>query len=181
MTVYRVFPFDVTQSRDEDPGGALFVPRGGYGRIDTPESYRMFNVASSAEAAITESFGCFTEWSADMLHHVALGLPFGIAAYDLSSPAKILDLNAPSALAELQLRPSDIVVRDMIKTQAWAMRIFALGGHDGISWWSFYGGQWSCFGIWEMSVLSVHDRPRVLTMEEPSLIASAEAIATLVR
>ena len=66
ISLYRVFPY-LKSSSAEEPGGALFVPPQGGGRIGNPDYYSVLYLSDAAAGAIAEAFGRFPEWSPAIL------------------------------------------------------------------------------------------------------------------
>jgi hypothetical protein len=59
QTLYRVFPFHPDSSADK-PGGALYVPPQGAGRIDNPDLYTVLYLSDAPVGAIAEAFDLLT-------------------------------------------------------------------------------------------------------------------------
>ena len=176
MTLYRVFPFD-TGAAPTDRGGALFVPPpSGVGRIDNPKLYAALYTASSATAAIAETFGRLPVWRADTFVHAG-GLPYALATYELPGDAPLFDVNDIDALRAIGVtRPTDIITRTRSTTQAWARRIFELGHHAGIVWWSYYNPAWPIVGLWDLRRLQVIGSPEILVPASHTVAEAANAI-----
>lgn len=178
MTLYRVFPFDAGAA-PKDRGGALFVPPpSGVGRIDNPKLYAVLYTASSATAAVAETFGRLPVWRADAFVHGS-GLPYALATYELPAKVQLFDVNEIDALRAIGVtRPTDIITRTRSTTQAWARKIFELGGHAGIVWWSYYNPAWPIVGLWDHRSLKVVGSPEILV---PTSRAVTEAATAIVR
>jgi hypothetical protein len=73
-------------------------------------------------------------------------------------------------------KPSSVVTRDRVKTQAWAHAIFETGRYAGASWWSYYGPDWTVVGLWDRSALTVIGTPETLTTASVVVKATAAAI-----
>ena len=82
--LYRVFPH-FEDSADDEPGGALFVPSPGGGRLDNPGIYSVLYLSDSPPGAIAEAFGRFPEWAPAMLEggSAMKGSVRAIATYSL--------------------------------------------------------------------------------------------------
>ena len=78
--LYRVFPFLPRASPDE-PGGALYVPPQGGGRLDNPDLYAVFYASDAEAGALAESFGRFPEWTSAILDG-SPALPGSVRAVD---------------------------------------------------------------------------------------------------
>jgi hypothetical protein len=176
--LYRVFPY-LAASRKGEPGGALYVPLQGGGRIDNPGTYSALYLSEAAEGAIAEAFGRFPEWTPAILEGSPSlpGSARAIARYRLANDAPICNLDDPHQLLALGLRPSDVVSRDYTRTRAWARRIYDLGPWSGVRWWSYYDPAWSSFGLWDIRRLTV-DEVTPLMLHHPALL---EASRTIVR
>ena len=173
---HRVFPF-LAGVKPEEPGGALYIPAQGSGRIDNPDLYSVLYLSDSAAGAIAEAFGRFPEWTSAILGG-APSLPGSvraIARYRLDDNAPICDLDDPDQLRQIGIRPSEVVSRDYARTRAWARRIHEQERWIGVRWWSYYEPQWASAGLWDISQL-VLDDIRVLRLDDPALIEASRAI-----
>ena len=65
-TLHRVFPYLASAAADK-PGGALYLPPRGNGRLDNPGAFSVLYLSDAGAGAIAEAFGRFPEWSAAML------------------------------------------------------------------------------------------------------------------
>lgn len=175
--LYRVLPF-LANAAPEEPGGALYVPSQGGGRLDNPELYAVLYLSDAASGAIAEAFGRFPEWSPAILAG-SPGLPGSvraIASYRLADDAPLCDLDNPEQLRALRLRPSDVVSRDYSRTRAWARRIYERRAWVGVRWWSYYDPRWASLGLWEVNRLALQDI-RLLRLDDPALIEASRTIA----
>ena len=179
MRLYRVLLFDPNAAPHE-PGGVLYVPaQQGGGRIDNPAHYRALYVGDSPAGVCAEVFyrGAHrTKWSAEMIPlrrypHLIRSL----AWYDVRDDAPIVDLDDPHRLIEYELRPSQVITRDYIRSQAWALQIFSRGGLAGIAWWSYNDARWKSAGLWDIDAIA-NSGVEPLTIDNP---AFAEAAAVL--
>lgn len=181
MRVYRVFPH-VSSAAPNEPGGVLYVPTQGAGRFDNPPAYRMRYASTSPAGALAEAFGRFPEWTRAMLD----GMPalasshHALAEIELDDSTRICDLNDARRLVELGLRPSDIVARDYVRTQAAAFAIRATGDYDGLSWWSYYDPNWTSVGLWNDTKLGAITIERI-SLTSPYLLEAARTIHRIVR
>lgn len=150
MTLYRVFTRDPSAAPTE-PGGALYMPPIGHGRINNP-SYRVLYAASHPEAAIAERFGRYAVWDSEMFDGPP-GRSFGLATFSLPDSARIENLDDAARLVDLALRPSDVVTPDYETSRAWAARIHDAGASVGVSWWSWYDSRWHSYGLWNIDGL----------------------------
>jgi hypothetical protein len=180
-TLYRVFPF-VPKSAPRQPGGPLFIPGQGGGRLDNPDLYSVFYMSSSPPAAIAEAFGRFPEWSKALLEG-SPSLPGSfraIARYQLSARVSVCNLDDPAQLVRLNLRPSEVVIRDYTRTRAWARRIYEQRKWAGLQWWSYYNSEWTSVGLWDISRLSVSDVEILRVDHEPFIEASRTIVRRIV-
>jgi hypothetical protein len=176
--LYRVLPFIANVAPDE-PGGALYVPRQGGGRLDNPDLYAVLYLSDAASGAIAEAFGRFPEWSSAILSGSPSlpGSARAIASYQLADDEPLCDLNDPEQLRALRLRPSDVVSRDYSRTRGWARRIYEQRVWIGVRWWSYYDPGWASVGLWEIARLKLKE-VRPLRLDDPALV---EASRTIVR
>jgi hypothetical protein len=176
--LYRVLPF-LANARPDEPGGALYVPRQGGGRLDNPELYSVLYLSDAASGAIAEAFGRFPEWTPAVLAGSPSlpGSTRAIARYRLADEAPLCDLDDPEQLKRLRLRPSEVVSRDYSRTRAWAGRIYEQRQWIGARWWSYYDPRWASVGLWDIDRLEVEE-VRSLRLDDPALV---EASRTIVR
>jgi hypothetical protein len=176
--LFRVFPY-LAGSADDEPGGALYVPSQGGGRLDNPGTYSVLYLSDRAAGAIAEAFGRLPEWTPSILE----GLPSlpksvrALARYQLVEDAEVCNLDDPRQLLALGLRPSDAVSRDDSRTRAWARRIYEHKIWAGVRWWSYYDPAWHSFGLWDIGKL-VLTQVTVLRLDNSDLL---EASRTIVR
>lgn len=183
MLVYRVFAHLLGAAAGQ-PGHPLYEHRPQRaGRIDHPDYY-VWYVARTPEAAAGEVFGNFASWDASIFPVPALpGAVRALGVYRLPDDLRLLDLDDPQALSERQLRPTQVVTRNLSVTQAWAHSIWdERNPHDpaerrwqAVQWWSYHRPSWQVMGSWL--------RPELVDVEPLSLThkAVAEAAAALVR
>jgi hypothetical protein len=174
--LYRVFSYLARAAKNE-PGGALYVPPQGGGRIDNPGAYSVLYLSDVAAGAIAEAFGRFPEWTPAILEGSPSvpGSARAIASYRLADEAPICNLDDPKQLLALGLRPSDIVSRDYTRSRAWARRVFDLGQWSGVCWWSYYDPAWSSFGWWQVKNLAIEE-VSLLTLDHTSLLEASRII-----
>jgi hypothetical protein len=175
-TLYRVFPFHEDSAVDE-PGGALYVPPQGDGRLDNPSLYSILYLSDAASGAIAEAFGRFPEWTPAVLAGTPAvpGSVHAIAQYELAAEPPLCDLDDAGRLLSLRLRPSDVVTRDYSRTRAWARRLYKAGVWAGVRWWSYYEPQWGSVGLWNIAGLELRDT-RPLRLDDPDVIAASRTI-----
>jgi hypothetical protein len=174
--LYRVFPA-VANAAPRDPGGPLHIPPQGGGRLDNPDLFRVLYLGDSPAGAIAEAFGRFPEWTPAILEgspNLPGSMP-ALARYHLPDNEPLCDLDDPSRLLALNLRPSDVVSRDYTRTRAWARQIFQLGAFAGARWWSYYDPRWASVGLWKTGPLTVEDLIP-LRLDHPVLVEAAHII-----
>ena len=174
--LYRVLPY-VSSAPPLEPGGALYRPGIGGGRIDNPDLYAVLYLGDSAAGAVAEAFGRFPEWTAAMLHG-SPSLPGSIRAlarYRLPDEVRLCDLDDPKRLTALLLKPSDVVSRDYLRTRAWSRRVYAQGDWAGIRWWSYYDSRWASVGLWAIEQL-VLEEVKILSLDHPAILDAARTI-----
>jgi hypothetical protein len=174
--VYRVFPY-VAAAGAAEPGGPLYIPPQGSGRLDNPGTFSVLYVSDAASGAIAEAFGRFSDWTNAILSgSPALpGSVRALASYRLPDDAEICNLDDPHQLSELNLRPSDVVSRDYLRTRAWALQIYTQRRWIGARWWSYYAPQWSSIGLWDIRPLTVND-VRILHLDDAAMVEAGRTI-----
>jgi RES domain len=170
MTLYRVFPF-VANARPSEPGGALFTPYGGAGRIANPNLYNELYLSSTAAGALSEAFGRLDTWTDAIFAQP--DRPYALATYELSDHATICDLDNAGRLLAYELRPSDVVARDRSITQTWAALIYRSKKWNGIAWWSRYDSRWRSLGVWNRKQLRLKRNPEPLSLEHAAVQEAA--------
>jgi len=178
QVLYRVFPYSAAAGKDK-PGGALYVPPQGGGRIDNAGAYSVLYLSDAAAGAIAEAFGRFPEWGKAILEGSSSlpGSARALASFRLAEQARICNSDDPKQLLALGLRPSDVVSRDYARSRAWARRIFEEGRWSGVSWWSYYDPAWSSVGLWDVKHLTLEE-VSPLRLDHTALL---EASRTIVR
>ena len=175
--LYRVFPHVATAAGDE-PGGAVYVPPQGGGRLDNPGTYSILYLSDAPAGAIAEAFGRFPEWTEAILEPAPslAGSARAIARFHLPDEAPVCNLDDAALLQSLDLRPSDVVTRDYARSRAWARKIYEQRKWFGVKWWSYYDSQWASFGLWDISRLKLED-VKLLRLDEPALLEASRTIA----
>jgi hypothetical protein len=174
--LYRVFPYLASAPADE-PGGALYIPPQGGGRLDNADLYYVLYLSDAAAGAMAEAFGRFPEWTGAILEG-SPSLPGSVRAlarYRLADKARICDLDDPRRLRALSLRPSDVVSRDYARTRGWARRIYESGAWAGVRWWSYYDPRWASFGLWDRRRLTLAGVEPV-GIDDPAFVEAARTI-----
>jgi hypothetical protein len=174
---FRVFPF-APDAAPKFPGGALFRPRGGSGRIDNPSLYSVLYAASEPECAIAEAFGDLAIWREEML--MRNEFRYALATLAVSGRLPLWEMDDTQHLEMLGLKPSDVVRRERTKTQAWAARVFAMKRYRGISWWSYYNPDWKVCGLWTIANVRI-EAVEPLSIDSRVLRASAASIVRLIQ
>jgi hypothetical protein len=175
--LYRVFPYLATSAQDE-PGGALYVPSQGGGRLDNAGSYAVLYASDAAAGAIAEAFGRFFEWTSAILEGSPSlpGSARAIARFELPENSAVCNLDDPAQLVALGLRPSDVVSRDYARSRAWARRIFEQRRWIGLRWWSYYDPQWASYGLWNIEQLALQE-VKLLRLDDTALRDASRTIA----
>jgi len=174
--LYRVFPYLAT-ARAEAPGGGLYIPSQGSGRLDNPGTFSVLYLSDAASGAIAEAFGRFPEWT-PAIFRGSPALPDSqraIASYRLPDDAPICNLDDPAQLSKLGLRPSDVVSREYVRTRAWALQIYEERRWIGVRWWSYYDPRWASIGLWDIRHLVVED-VHALHLHDAALIEAGRLI-----
>jgi hypothetical protein len=174
--LYRVFPY-VKKAAPDEPGGPLYIPPQGAGRLDNPDLYSVLYLSDAAAGALAEAFGRFPEWTPAMLEG-SPGLPGSrraLARYWLEDKSLLCDLDEPLQLHLLGLRPSHVVSRDYARTRVWARQIHERGDWAGIRWWSYYDPRWASIGLWDTGGISVEEI-RTVSLDDDALIEASRAI-----
>jgi hypothetical protein len=155
MLAYRIFPYDPNALRLA-PGSYDYLHRPqGRGRLDNPNEYDVWYLATTPEAAVGEVFGDLSEWSNSMFLFPALpGAIRALGIFHVDDNINLLDLDDAQNLADRGLRPTQVIERRRSVTQSWALRIFResdnLGRRkwQGVRWWSYQRPNWTVIGLW---------------------------------
>ena len=176
QNLYRVFPFHADAPPDQ-PGGALYVPPQGAGRIDNPDLYSVLYLSDAAPGAIAEAFGRFPEWTRAILAGAPAlpGSARALGTYEIGGDLPICDLDDAGRLVSLRLRPSEVVTRDYSRTRAWARAVYEQHAWAGIRWWSFYDPRWGSIGLWDIASLRLR-AVRLLLLNDPDLLTASRTI-----
>ncbi|HXB73156.1 MAG TPA: RES domain-containing protein [Candidatus Acidoferrales bacterium] len=174
--LFRVFPY-LASAANKAPGGAMYVPPQGGGRVDNPSIYAVLYVSDAAAGALAEAFGRFPEWTPSILQGSPSlpGSVRAIARYHLPDDSRVCDLDDPRQLLALGLRPSDVVSRDYARSRSWARRIHSQGTWIGVRWWSYYDPEWASLALWNLERLRLKD-VTPLKLDDPALAQAARAI-----
>ncbi|MGH7707130.1 MAG: RES family NAD+ phosphorylase [Vulcanimicrobiaceae bacterium] len=177
--LYRVFSHDPNAAADE-PGGVLFIPTQGGGRIDNPDLYAVRYLGDSPAGACAEVFNSGKyrqDWSSEMLrpHPKLPKRRRALAWFDLPDNAPICNLDDPRELTKQRMRPSRVIARDYATTQQWARKLFRQGRWDGVRWWSYHDARWASIGLWRNPKI-VGYGIETLTIDHPALHEAADAL-----
>lgn len=184
MLVYRVFPY-LPAARLGEPGHPLHEhrPQRG-GRLDHPDYY-VWYLGREPEAAVGEAFGNLPEWNSSMFPFPLLpGSRRALGVFSLPDDLRVLELDDPRVLAELGLRPTQVVARNLAVTQAWGHRIWSTRNlHDpaqklwqAVQWWSYHRPVWDVLGSWVVPEL---DHVEELDINHPAVKEAARALIRL--
>lgn len=174
---YRVHPW-LPSAALGAKGNPFFVPSNqGGGRIDNPAEYKAFYVSDTATGAIAEAFGDNAIWTPDLLSGLP-ALPGSVTAVStFEGTLSLLDLDEPTELARISVRPSRVVTRHRRITQAWALALFLGGVADhGVAWWSYHEPEWTAIGLWDFSALQLRETVP-LTESHPGFIQARHLLA----
>ena len=188
MRLYRVYAH-LDGAMSGAPGHADYIyPRQAGGRWDNSADYLLVYASATPEGAIGESFGRIPEWSDDMFEIPYLpGARSALATFELDDDHELIDLDDAANLLSRNLRPTQVVVRDLPFTQPLARALFQESDVDGdrrwsgIRWWSFWAPQWPVCAVW---MPPGEDHPLQLLDVEPLTVSHAAvqgAAATIVR
>ena len=159
MELFRVYPHLDEAASPDEAGHPLFTDRQlqGFGRFDNPDLYPAMYVATSAAAAIGETFHSIRTWRADMLAHPMLpGSQRRLATFLFDEDRdQLLNLDDAQTLVEYRLRPSDVVIRDRHVTQRLAAQVWDTHRFAGLSFWSNVRPQWQVHVIWDPASLEL--------------------------
>lgn len=163
-------------ARAGEPGHPLHVPasRQGRGRIDNPDLYSTLYVSDAPAGAVAEAFGRIPMWTTAMFS--VSDAVRALVTYRLSGDDRVLDLDDPAVLASHDIRPSRVVTRDRVVTQAWAYAIYRERRWAGVRWWSYYDSKWASVGLWDMKGLHVLE-VEPLGRDHPAVEEAGEVLA----
>lgn len=136
LALFRCYP-RAQGARRGKPGHWSYLPRPQFhGRWDNADVYDSWYFSRSPVGAVAESFYNKRRWIPEVFLTPS-GEPRAVAEFSYDGPPPV-DLDDAATLADLGVRPSEIVVQDLGKTQAIARRVFERSGGErgGLSWWS---------------------------------------------
>lgn len=107
--------------------------------------------------------------------HRALGI------YHLPDDLRLLDLDDPAQLVDFDLRPTQIVTRNLAVTQAWGRRIHdqrdpATGAQSrwqAVQWWSYHHPSWAVLASW---VTPTPVEVQTLDLDHPAVREAAQVL-----
>jgi hypothetical protein len=139
VILWRVLPWQ-PRARPEEAGGALWFPRElqGAGRHDNPDLYGCMYVGESALSPVVEALAPFrgTGSLADGMLTRA-GVALGLATLSLRDGERIVDLDDPRVLLDVDLRPSLVASTARAQTQTYAARLHSRRpAPAALRWWS---------------------------------------------
>lgn len=179
--LYRVFSFR-RGAATREPGGALFIPPQGRGRVDNPNHYRAYYATRQPEAAVAEVVGAREPGPirADSLRGSPLlkGNILALATVQIPLGERLCDLDDPNELVARNLKPSKVITRDYRVSQQWALVIFRerrARKWIGVSWWSFYESSWTSVAVWKPSALRLLE-VQPLTLEHSAVREAARIL-----
>jgi len=185
VLVHRIFPY-----LPSAPVGELGHPLYEHhpqrsGRLDHPDYY-VWYLTAQPQAAVGEVFGNLASWESSMFDAPQVpGARRALGVYRLPDDLQVLDLDDPTELAQRGLRPTQIVVRNLAVTQAWAHRIWnERDPHDptsrrwqAVQWWSYHRPFWTVLGSWQRPEL---DHVEDLDLDHAAVRDAAEALTRTV-
>lgn len=179
--LYRVFSY-LPGSSVKEPGGALYIPPQGRGRVDNPNHYQVYYGTRQAEAAVAEVLGAREPGAIGSRSlrgsPLLMGSVLALATIQLPPNLGLCELDDPKQLVARKLRPSRIITRDYRVSQQWALAIFQekeAAAWGGVSWWSFYEGSWTSVAVWNPSILQLGG-VEVLTLKHPAVVKAARVL-----
>lgn len=179
--LYRAFTYSEGAAVDA-PGGALYIPPQGRGRVDNPNHYQVYYATRQPEAAVAEVLGAREPGpiEADSLRGSPLvaGSIMALATVQIPSAERVCDLDDPKELIARNLRPSRVITREYRHSQHWALVIFRERRAPqwiGVSWWSYYESSWTSVAVWKPSVLKILD-VQPLALDHPAVREAARIL-----
>lgn len=175
MKLFRVVIHHADALNPSQSGHPLYIPRQASGRIDDPErEYKVWYCAPDPLTAIVEAFRNQRTWSPVMLEPPPAALPgSAYALARVSGDLDLCDMDDPSQLLHLGLRPSRVVTGDRATTQQWARQVHDEAAYDGISWWCGWNADRLAIGVWDLSPIE----PAVVLDLTAALILEAAELA----
>lgn len=179
MRLWRVFPYN-PGAEPGAPGHPLFVPRllQGAGRHDNPDLYGALYLSESPLAAIAEHIAHLRGQTLDDADLARGGLRLSTVQFELPTNARIHDLDDPTVLARLRLKPSEVATRNRATTQRWAARVYrSRPAAGGLRWWSTLAASWLHVTLFaERYPMRVMSAPQPLHLGHPEVMRAAEQL-----
>lgn len=142
--------------------------------------YDIWYTSASPQGAIGEAFGNVEHWTSAMFR--APYLPVGrraLATFTIADDLAVLDLDDAPSLIDHGLRPSQVVARDPVATQAFALRAFGERRAGGGRRWAGTGrsGSASPSGPPRESRVRSPSRVEALDLGHPAVTDAAASLA----
>jgi hypothetical protein len=180
LRLWRALPLD-RQAKADEAGGPLWFPRlqQGGGRHDNPDLYGCLYAAEEPVSAVAELLAPFRGTGTllpSML--VRYGKPLSLAALDLDDGITVVDLDDPSTLLAVGLRPSLVATRQRQVTQRQAAEVYeAHPNAFGLRWWSTLESSWINWTIFDRAEPSLEvGMIEELTVDHPVVHEAAELL-----
>lgn len=183
MRLWRALPLD-RKAEAGEAGGALWFPRlqQGGGRHDNPDLYGCLYVSEEPVSAVAELLAPFRGTGRllpSML--VRFGAPLSLAALELEEGITVVDLDDPSTLIAIDLRPSLVATRRREATQRQAAEIY--DSHPaalGLRWWSTLESSWINWTLFDRAgdSLALAD-VQELSLDHPVVQEAADLLGLL--
>ena len=180
--LYRVLPY-LDTAKAGKPGHPLYLPPArGSNRVDNPGRYQVLYLGDDPAGAVAEAFGSFSRWNRGLFRGTPSlgGKHAGLVSYELDDSAALCDLDDAYALVELGLRPSEVVTRNRLVTQAWALTLYETGSYAGVRWWSYDDPRWGSVGLWDDRQLTVADITVLDDLAHPAFVEAAAVLCRLI-
>ncbi|MGO3146554.1 MAG: RES family NAD+ phosphorylase [Leucobacter sp.] len=180
LRLYRCYP-KVPGARRGKPGHWSYVPTPQFhGRWDNADLYTSWYFSRSAVGAVAESFYNKRQWIPEVFLTPA-GAPRAIAEFSYTG-GSLQELDDARTLVTLGVKPSEVVVHDLGRTQTIARRVFESRPSDcgGLSWWSSQMPQESSVLLWSndgappegLDLLGI----QALSVDHPAVIEAASRL-----
>ena len=142
LALYRVFPWDAAAAPGEPFSPQFIPPQQGSGRFDLPDEPVLY-LGESPEHPVAEVLQPFRGRAFRLGMLRRFGHPLALVEVRLPHDiaARLTDLDDPTELTRLALRPSDVASDDRRRTTAIASAVHASGA-SGLRWWSKLSGDW---------------------------------------
>jgi len=177
VDLYRVFPWNPA-SKNTEFGGVFFVAREkqGQDRHDIPKLDGVFYCSKEPVSAVSEFIQAFRGQTLTNAHFERPDeLAMAIVRFVLDPSLRLPDLDDPKILAQLKIRPSEVLTHNRDTTRAMAERLYA-EGNDGFFWPSAIEASWKNATLFQSRVrnkISISEPPKPLSVEAPEVIESS--------